>query len=57
MTMSGVTYSPPVPGTYTVELLGLARTDPTAFSSEAFRSLSNFVCCASLRSCNGTPVD
>ena len=34
----------------TVELLGLLRTEPTARRSVALRSLSNFVCCASLRS-------
>ena len=47
-----MTYSSPdaVPGIYTVELDGLARTEPTALRREALRSLSNLVCCASLRS-------
>lgn len=44
------THSSPVPGTKTVELLGFCFTLATARSKEAFRSLSNFVCCASLRS-------
>jgi hypothetical protein len=47
-----MTYSSPdaVPGIYTVELDGLARTEPTALRRDALRSLSSLVCCASLRS-------
>lgn len=45
-------YSSPdaVPGMYTVELDGLARTEPTALRRDALRSLRSLVCCASLRS-------
>lgn len=38
------------PGTKTVELLGLARTEPTARRRDAFLSFNSLVCCASLRS-------
>ena len=43
-------HSSPDPGTKTVELLGFCFTLATALSSDAFLSLSSFVCWANLRS-------
>jgi hypothetical protein len=46
--LSGLTYSSPP--TKTVELLGFARTEPTALRRDWFLSLSRVVCCAKRRS-------
>lgn len=45
-TVRYITYSSPVPATYTVELLGLPLTELTALSKEEFLSLRSFVCWA-----------